>query len=302
MVTYKCPRCNYTTDHKTKYTRHQNRKNKCKNINNFVDTNDNILKMDKSNPMGHPGGNPDDQNYPPKNKVIRMTAKSYPKYTPNEDVLNNKKNNIQLQKTKNLKCRHCNELFTKKQNRWRHEKYRCTQNPNVIKLSKKLIDNDKIGMKLLSYNETNRLFLTDDMISFCMQQQNRCIPEMIKLVHFNNEYPENNNIVIRNIKTDYVMIFDGEDWILNDKNEMMDKIISDNEKLIHTKFLEWYDDKSKKEKYKLAIGKFEQYLEQSSNQTLIDAIKKELKLLCYNIKNKVDIKNSGYIVTELIDF
>ena len=78
-------------------------------------------------------------------------------------------------------------------------------------------------------------------------------------------------------------------------------LYNDNEKFIHTKFLEWYDDKSKKNKYKIAIDKFEQYLEQSSNQDLIQSIKKELKLLCYNIKNKVNTKNSGYIVSEVIE-
>ncbi len=301
MVTYTCPRCNYTTDHKTKFTRHQNRKNKCKIINKNITNTDFVPGNPAGHPVGHPDDQPDDQKDDQKNRVIRMTAKSYPKNTPNEDVLlENVKS--QYQNFNNLSCRYCNEMFTQKQNRWRHEKYRCSLNPNVIKNKKSVIDKDKITMKLLSYNETNRMFLTDDMISFCMKKQNRCIPEMIKLVHFNNKYPENNNIVIRNLKNcGHVMIFNGEDWVLNDKNEMMDKIIHDNEKFIHTKFLEWYDDKSKKNKYKIAIDKFEQYLEQSSNQDLIQSIKKELKLLCYNIKNKVNTKNSGYIVSEVIN-
>ena len=153
MVTYTCKRCNYTTDHKTKFTRHQNRKNKCKNINKNNIKSELPMNVEKSNPFGHPTGHPDDQKYTPKNRVIRMTVKSYPKYTPNEDVL---KKNIQLlglglasnslseleqinrskQKISNLQCRYCKEIFTQKQNRWRHEKYRCALNPSVIKSNK----------------------------------------------------------------------------------------------------------------------------------------------------------------------
>ena len=67
------------------------------------------------------------------------------------------------------------------------------------------------------------------------------------------------------------------------------------------KFMEWYNDVHLSIKYKEAISKFEQYLNVSSNQQLIDSIKNELKLLCYNIKNKIGINNTGYIVTEVIE-
>ena len=77
----------------------------------------------------------------------------------------------------------------------------------------------------------------------------------------------------------------------------MDQIISDNEKFLHTKFMEWYEDDGKKRKYKKAISKFEKYLTKSSNQDLINNVKGELKLMLYNIKNKIGTNN--YVVTEL---
>ena len=124
-----------------------------------------------------------------------------------------------------------------------------------------------------------------------------CNPvQIIKLVHFNNNYPENRNLYIRNLKTGYILTYDGNGWILNDK-KVMDKIISDSEKFMHTKFMEWYDDGKKREKYKKAISKFEKYLEQSSNQQLINNVKEELKLMFYNVKNKIG--SSNYVVTEL---
>jgi hypothetical protein len=290
MVTYTCQRCNYTTNHRTKFTRHQNRKNKCQ----IVSKNETVTNITYRNPLGNPDdpnrvirqGNPDDPN-----RVIRKVIRTYPKTGQNIPQTSSfeKKNN------EKYVCRYCSEIFTKKQNRWRHEKYRCNLNANKEETNKNRM------LKVLPYKNTNRTFLTDDMISLCMLKQNRCVPEMIKLVHFSDIHPENMNILIRNLNNKYAVVYNGKEWIFFNEDDLLEKIIKDNQNIMHKKFLEWYDDANLSEKYQQAIKKFEQYLNVSSNQHLIDSIKQELKLLCYNIKNKIDIKNTGYIVTEVIE-
>jgi len=227
--------------------------------------------------------------------------------TLNEDKL--VENNIEKKKKKIYKCKYCGKDFNTRQSKSRHEKGYChlKKSASVITnehLLKQLEEKDKQINALienvndtLPYQNTNRQFLTDDMISKCMERQNRCIPEIIKLVHFNNQYPENRNLYIRNLKTGYILTYNGNDWILNDRKVMMDKIISDNEKFMHTKFMEWYEDDGKKTKYKKALSKFEKYLTNSSNQHLLNNVKEELKLMLYNIKNKIGTNN--YVVTEL---
>ena len=226
--------------------------------------------------------------------------------TLNEDKL--VENNVEKKKKKIYKCKFCGKDFNTRQSKSRHEKGYCPIKLKTVitneHLLKQLEEKDKQINALienvnhtLPYQNTNRKFLTDDMISQCMEKQNMCVPEMIKLVHFNNIHPENRNLYIRNIKTGYILTYNGNDWILNDKKVMMDQIISDNEKFLHTKFMEWYEDDGKKRKYKKAITKFEKYLIQSSNQDLINNVKEELKLMLYNIKNKIGTNN--YVVTEL---
>jgi hypothetical protein len=298
MVTYTCDRCNYTTNHKTKFTRHQNRKNKCKNISENVSNTQFEYLCLKSNPLGNPDYFSDKEKNVQNEDILRV-IRLYPKMSKNEDKISSFQK-INLKNEKYI-CRFCNENFTKKQNRWRHEKYRCPQNKNVKKNKKITIDEDKIKLKLLSYNKTNRQFLTDEMISICMQKQNRCIPEMIKLVHFSEVHPENMNILIRNLNNESAVIYDGKSWEFFDKDNLLNKIIKDSQSILEKKFMEWYNDVHLSIKYKEAISKFEQYLNVSSNQQLIDSIKNELKLLCYNIKNKIDINNTGYIVTEVIE-
>jgi hypothetical protein len=218
--------------------------------------------------------------------------------------------NSPTKKKKIYKCKFCRKQFNTRQSKSRHEKESCpiklkTTETNQ-QLLKQLEEKDKQIYALienvqkkntLPYESTNRQFLTDDMISICMQKQNRCVPEIIKLVHFSEVHPENRNLYIRNLKTGYIITYDGQDWIIKDKNDMLDKIISDNEKFMHTKFMEWYDDSTKRQKYKKAIGKFEKYIKQSSNQELIKSVKDELKIMLYNIKNKIG--SNDYLVTEL---
>jgi len=187
--------------------------------------------------------------------------------------------------------------FNTRQSKSRHEKKFCHKKLTMVEkqnndLKKKLEEQQKQIAKLITekkenstlpYNDTNTDFLTDEMISQCMERQNRCVPEIIKLVHFNNKHPENMNLCIRNLKNKFMIIYDGNDWIIKDRDDMFDQLISDSEKMLQTKFMQWYSDKNKRGQYKNALDKFEKYINISSNKHLIDNVKKELKIMCYNL-------------------
>lgn len=313
MVFYNCIRCGYETTHKSKMTAHINRKYLCKPIL----SNSSIEKMKKYN-------------------LISRKKVSYSFYTnTKKEVETPITDNILENKVNSKICKYCFKNFASYKNKWRHEKYNCKEkvnkdipikidnypntmnrytNMNLSLLIKQLEEKDKQiselikragnntvinNIQILPYNNTNKDYITDKMISECMEKQNRCISEMIKLVHFNEDHPENMNILIRNIRTDYMMIFNGKDWIFKDRDQMFDKIISDNEKFMHKRFLEWYDNAKLTDKYKTAIDKFEKYLNVSSSQNVLDSVKKELKLMCYNAKGH-KINDNDYYVSELI--
>ena len=202
---------------------------------------------------------------------------------------------INIKSSKNTyNCKYCCKSFKHYQSRYKHEKSRCPK--REIKPKKKKVQADG---SILPYNDTNKQFLTDDMIKKCMEKQNRCVPEIIKLVHFNNKHPENMNLCISNLKNDYVMVFDGEEWIVKNRDDMFDKLISDSEKILQSKFMKWFDTAKEDDKYNKAVGKFKKYLDKSSNQTLINSIKKELKLLLYNTRNKKKNPLKDCIITEV---
>ena len=208
-------------------------------------------------------------------------------------IIKEKKINVKTSKN-TYDCKYCGKSFKHYQSRYKHEKYRCPK--REIKPKKKKV---QVDGSILPYNDTNKQFLTDEMIKKCMEKQNRCVPEMIKLVHFNNKHPENMNLCISNLKNDYVMVFDGEEWIVKNRDDMFDKLISDSEKILQSKFMKWFDDAKEDDKYNKAVEKFKKYLNKSSNQTLINNIKKELKLLLYNTRNKKKNPLKDCIITEV---
>ena len=212
MVFYNCIRCGYETTHKSKMTSHLNRKYLCKPIL----SNSSLEKMRKYN-------------------LISRKKVSYSFYTTikEDNEYNIVKNKDILENNVNSKiCRFCFKNFASYKNKWRHEKYNCKERVNkdipikidnypnkvihkynkmnlslliqqlkekdkqISELIKRAGNNTVINnIHILPYDNTNKDYITDKMISDCMEKQNRCISEMIKLVHFNDDHPENMNIL-----------------------------------------------------------------------------------------------------------
>ena len=63
-----------------------------------------------------------------------------------------------------------------------------------------------------------------------MKAVNSCLPELVKKIHFDVNHPENHNIKIPNKKENRISIFDGVQWTTQQKNEIMETLISN---LIH---------------------------------------------------------------------
>jgi Glu-tRNA(Gln) amidotransferase subunit E-like FAD-binding protein len=102
-------------------------------------------------------------------------------------------------------CKKCNELFSNRQNRWRHEKL-CNVN-NIIEKMQKEIDELKnkptktiiknINQGTINkgpvYNFLNKIgneninLLTEKEIEYIMDQELNCIISLISLLNFNQE-------------------------------------------------------------------------------------------------------------------
>ena len=300
MVNYKCIRCGYTTNDKTKIKSHFSRKNMCKpklnniNLDEYKERilNGESIKIDNNTqeiPKIYPNGE----------KII---PKIYPEHTHKEYF-----------------CEFCKKKLSSYKNLWRHLKT-CKEKKkddeekenmlNLIEiLNKQLVDqrqefklelnkrnrqideliqkarinigtqNIQQNIKILAYKNTDISHLTDKDYIQCLNRSNMCIPSLIKKIHFNSKKPENHNIYISNIKNKYIMVYDGDKWNLSNQNETIDDLIDTNEFVIEQKLEEWLENGRE---YPDIMKKFNRYLEKKEKDEVKNAIKEEIKLVLYN--------------------
>ena len=104
--------------------------------------------------------------------------------------------------------------------------------------------------------------------------------KLTETLHFNPKHPEYHNIYITNVKDKYAMMFDGQDWNLIMKNDLINKIYDDKKNYIEENLDDFIDSLSMSRKKAL-----DRWLETDDTDERISKIKNEIKLLLYNKRN-----------------
>jgi hypothetical protein len=114
------------------------------------------------------------------------------------------------------------------------------------------------------------------------------IPEIIKLIHCNDDKPEYMNVYVKNFKDEYMFTFDGKDWDIEKKDVVLNNMIENKKNLLESKF-----DDMQNELPQYAITMFKKFLERSDDDEVIANIKDELKNMFYKNRHHVvkTIKN-----------
>jgi hypothetical protein len=108
------------------------------------------------------------------------------------------------------------------------------------------------------------------------------IPEIVKLIHCNDDKPEFMNVYIKNFKDEYMFTFDGSDWDIEKKDDVLNNMIENKKNLLESKF-----DDMRGSLPKYAIDMFKKFLERSDDDEVIYNIKDELKNMFYKNRNHV---------------
>lgn len=274
MVNYRCPRCGFETNHKAVFKKHLTRKKICEPKIKFVS--------------------------------IKRIVKQYSLKINIDDIskeMFSKKNIKSNNKNKEYCCNYCNKSFTTRQAKSKHQLKVCKiNNKNKIIIDKlnETVKEQKNQIRMLlstsnlselelknkdtklSYNESDHKFISDSKISECMKKQYMSIPHLIKMVHFDPKHPENHNIYVSNIQSKQLFLYDGKKWVLKNKDETIDNLISSSEYKLKETLGKWIKDEENKDKYAFAINKFKKYLEMKDNDQIENNIKEEIKLMLYN--------------------
>jgi hypothetical protein len=157
---------------------------------------------------------------------------------------------------------------------------------NYTNSNNTIINNVTNNINLLNYDETDISHLTDRDYEKCIKEVYDCVMKMIEKVHFNPEKPENMNLYISNIKSNHIMIYKDNKWLLV-KNAELDSVYADKDNLIHA----WIVNNKIEIKDPDLFNKFDKCTNMDKNS--LKRVHDNIKLLMFNNKDivKNQIKN-----------
>ena len=205
-------------------------------------------------------------------------------------------------------CIHCNEQFSTFATKRRHELHRCLENDdlNYKKLYKKAEKEktelykkigkllDKVGnttniqtntsnttqnIQLNNYGREDMSHITDTIKNAFLQKPYGMIPKMIEAIHFNDDKPENKNIVLPNKNDNKIKIFTGDKWVYKIKDEVISDLV-DGKYFIMDKY---YDNVQPKLNTNTTTKyvQFKEYFNDKDKE-LVETLRKECELIMLN--------------------
>ena len=301
---HKCDFCNYRTNRKFDLKKHYNRMHKCQIIENSEEflTGQNVPPNGQNVPLN--------QNMCKKCNKIYMTKKNL--------LIHEKK----CTGVDDLTCPRCMISFTTRQHKYRHiKKDNCearsiiharTPNPQNIETQNNITNNTTYNNNITNNNNnidtqnnietqnnniTNNTininnygnerldYLTyDKMLSIFKNSYN--IPTLLtEEIHFNNNFPENNNIKYENEKT--ALIKKDDNFIYKNINNLVKEIINDKGQLMQ-KFA--YENK-KQLCRNMELDKYEELIQELLTLVLLKEPSEYYKEQIENIKDLIKNNN-----------
>ena len=265
MVLYTCYTCLFSSNQKNDYNRHLKRLKHLKNISKHI--------------------------------TIKVVNTNEHKMNTNEHKMN----------TNEHKCNYCYETFNTKPSKRRHELHYCKENNSVMTSKIKTLEIEKKNLekqieKMLdktctinnnttnnntnniivvnNYGKENTDYLTAEKISQLLNRPYDSIQDLIKMLHFNVEHPENHNVKITNKKEPFALVWNDSIWELRKKKTVVKDMVDKGYMMIDTT----HEDIDKPHKKYL---KFQDSFEDDASN-IKDLIEDETEIIIINETKKIE--------------
>lgn len=146
------------------------------------------------------------------------------------------------------------------------------------------------NITLVAYGSEDLKKLDKKEIIKALQNGYNSTIRLTEAVHFNPKHPEYHNVYITNMRDKYAMVYDGENWGLTTKNELINKLYDDKKNYIEDNMEDFVESLTVSQKNAL-----ERWLAVDDEDEKIRDIKDNIKLLLYNSKH-IPIETTENIV------
>ena len=137
------------------------------------------------------------------------------------------------------------------------------------------------------YGKEDLSHITDAQLLKILNQGYKSVPAYISLKYFSDKMPENSNVCNTNIKSPYILVFNGKKWELKDKKDMIEQMYGYNFDELEVKFHEFKETDKMQEK---SAEQFSNYINKGYAENIVGIISKDINKLLYNERDK-SLKN-----------
>ena len=283
MPRYLCSICNYTTKFKNDIVRHEKTRKHHDNISN----------------AGKPSYSYEVMNTN-EHKMNTALNTSEHRVNTNEHKMNTNSKN-------HCVCEYCCKGFKSKPSMKRHIKNYCKKTDNVDyeklylkseKEKEQLYDKisqliDKVGdtniqnnIIVNSYGKEDISHITDNMKTDLLLIPFGAIPKMIEYVHYDENTPQNHNVVLPNKKDNKVLVMIKNKWVYKDKDKTIDDLMDSNYNRIDDHYEKVIAGKLGENTSYTNYVKFRKVYDEGDKE-FIDKLRKECELALLNNRHKV---------------
>ena len=252
-ISYNCEKCLKLFAKKSSFISHQKRKTPCNILcNKFLCTLCNKKFSTQSNLTKH----------------IKLNCKSIinkiRKSRITKDEIYTKRLELLISEIKTSNCKNINNITNNNNNI-----------TNNIQINAFNIDKNSKSLQISDYTKIFGRYL-------------KCIQSYIEHVHCNPDKPENNNIYISNIVNDYIQIYDGQNWKMEDRTTIINEMINDISELLENAF-----DDYKDQLHSNTINSFNKFINVTSDrkskkyETFLQHTTKDVILILYNYRTNI---------------
>ena len=299
MPIYNCVHCNYSSKLKANFERHEKSKkhrNKLIELGLLPKETDHIIQNNpatiQNNPQiiqNNPANNPAIiQNNPaksfkcsfcPKTFTIHANKRRHEMYRCKEnpdfmDKLLDAKNT----KIKTLQKNY--ETLKQEKEEWKQEKEKLYNQVSTL-LDKVGDTNIQNNIILNNFGKEDLSHITDALKDELLKIPYCAIPKMIEAIHFNDEKPENKNILLPNKKENLVKVYEDNKWVYKNKSETISDLVDSKYNIID----DHYDDLDSKNEVspfvKTTFTKFRKVYDEGDAE-MVEKLKKECELVLLN--------------------
>ena len=280
MVSYNCGICNFVTKLKGNYNQHLKSKKHLRN------TNESLIPM--------------------------VMSTNEHKISTNEHKMSTNEHKISTTISKLYGCDYCPESFTTKPNKRRHELHYCKENTSIMthkikklerekkKLEKKIekmldktctINNNTTNnnnsnntiIVVNNYGKENTEYLTAEKIVQLLNRPFDSIQDLIKMLHFNVDHPENHNVKITNKKEPFALVWNDPIWELRKKKTVIKDMVDKGYMMIDNS----HDEVSHEFKENKKYLKFQNNFEDDASN-IKELIEDETEIMIINETKKIE--------------